>query len=148
MAEKNVGPRLGFDLLRCQIENIDGDYATVIDQMGQTKTVLVGMMRAKGVRPKVGERWLIDRQLGHWSLAAVLMPVDRALERFVATSPASPAAWNVVHGLGSEDVGVTVRETASGLVVASAVHVLDESTIQVTLTSSHVPGYFTAVVIG
>jgi hypothetical protein len=139
---------LGFDMMSCQIDDINGDYANVVDQFGQEKQVLVNLQRAKGVRPKVGERWIIDRSFGYWTLAACLTPADRAPEKFVAISPIAPSAWNVVHGIGTKDVQVSVRETASGLITAFTVHVEDENTVQVTLAATHPAGYYTAVVIG
>lgn len=46
--------------------------AVVIDQLGKQMQVRCDIMRAKGNVPAVGERWLVDRQYGVWTFAAIM----------------------------------------------------------------------------
>lgn len=43
-----------------------------IDENGNRLEINLSIMRAKGLAPNVGEPWLIDRQFGDWTLAAIL----------------------------------------------------------------------------
>lgn len=44
--------------------------AHVIDNFGESHRVRTDILRAKGPAPEVGERWILDRALGHWTFAA------------------------------------------------------------------------------
>lgn len=46
--------------------------ATCRDRFGKTEQVRCDIMRAKGNLPEPRERWLIDRQYGQWTFAAIL----------------------------------------------------------------------------
>lgn len=43
-----------------------------VDENGNQLEINLSIMRAKGLAPNVGEPWLIDRQFGDWTLAAIL----------------------------------------------------------------------------
>lgn len=43
-----------------------------VDENGNQLEINLSIMRAKGLAPNVGEPWLIDRQYGDWTLAAIL----------------------------------------------------------------------------
>lgn len=55
-----------------QIEEINGDLADCIDEMGRHVTISTLFQRAKGAKPRVGEQWIIDRAFGRWSFAAIV----------------------------------------------------------------------------
>lgn len=143
-----------LDRLACQIDDITTDdnghlmASVTLALSGGQKTIRADYQKAKGPIPKVGERWLIDKSLGYWTFACTLEHYHE-IEKLTFTSPISPAAWSVVHGLGTKDVSVTLRETASGiLTTAGGITVTDENTLTIALVATHPVGYYTAVVIG
>jgi hypothetical protein len=157
MAGSKFAPdNIGFDSLLAQIEDIsvgpDGfEYASVVTQFGESRNILMVVQRAKGIKPKVGERWIIDKSFGYWTFAAVCVTKDKALEKFVATSPLTTVTgpWHVTHGLGTPDVAVTLRVTATGVVEAPvALTITDENSLTLTITGAHPAGHYTLVVIG
>jgi hypothetical protein len=50
----------------------DEGMAETVDQLGHRMKIRTDVMRHKGLRPKAGESWVIDRSLGPWSFAAVM----------------------------------------------------------------------------
>lgn len=142
----NAPGTLGPMYMSCQVTAVDDQNATVVDQFGRNKTIPSNILRSP-YRPKVNERWILDRTLGYWAFAAVIDPIPTPL-KFVSTSPVSPATWTIVHDLDTEDVSVTVRETTSGFLPYPTTHVIDANTVTVSLIASHPAGYYTAVVIG
>lgn len=63
----------------------DDGRITCKDNFGKEVMVNASVQRAKGFPPEVGERWMIDRTLGGWTLAACLsVPATPPLMRVVS----------------------------------------------------------------
>lgn len=72
---------LGYAVKRVQVIEVNYTTGTSVakDGFGQNIEVALYPLRAKSDFPKVGEIWMIDKQFGPWSYAAVLSwdkPVD------------------------------------------------------------------------
>ncbi len=90
------------------IVGIDGEMAEVENHIGKTRRIPVAANRAKGAYPAEGERWVIDKQLGDWTFAAVLyrVPVTVTGDRSDGT-----ALVNLLAAL--EGMGLIIDETTA-----------------------------------
>jgi hypothetical protein len=69
----------GFSTMSFTIEEITNGLAYGTDNFGRPISVPVSTQRAKGFKPGVGEKWIISKDLGNWTLAAILNdPFDAA----------------------------------------------------------------------
>ena len=67
----------GFGQMSITIEEISSGSSSTLfaygtDNFGRNVQVPIGVQRAKGVPPKVGETWLIDKEFGVWTFVAIL----------------------------------------------------------------------------
>ncbi len=119
---------IGLAFKRVLIEEITLDGMAVCrDQFGKIMQVTTRVQRAKGLLPKVGERWLVDRSLGMWTFAAILdeqvgAPFDQESSRAQGLFSEgwsqkdglswSPKRWAV----GANSKGVAVTEGGQGVI--------------------------------
>lgn len=115
---------MGSPWLSVQIDDITGNIASVTDQFGKQRSVRTDYQRAKGIRPRVGEKWVIDRSLGFWTFACTLEDygLDRLLKFTAVNDSLTPDAghctWFVPNYLGTAEVVVTLRLLSTGAVIS------------------------------
>jgi hypothetical protein len=63
---------VGFHQVLFTIEEITNGYAYGTDQFLVSRQVPIALQRAKGAAPSVGEQWLITKDLGPWTFAAIM----------------------------------------------------------------------------
>ncbi len=63
---------LGFHQLLFTIQEITAGYAYGTDQFQVNRKIPVAVQRAKGAQPSIGEQWLITKDLGPWTFAAIM----------------------------------------------------------------------------
>jgi hypothetical protein len=126
MAGNRLTTYVGPSLKRVLVTQIDFDrqVATVVEG-GQVRPIVVpiGITRARGQCPAVGETWIIDRSLGStWTFAALVGPAEAPVETAVVlTGTGSPqgvvtAPVGTLYTRKDGGAGTTlyVKETGSG----------------------------------
>lgn len=63
---------VGFHQLLFTIQEITAGYAYGTDNFNVNRKIPVGIQRAKGAAPLAGEQWLLTKDLGPWTFAAIM----------------------------------------------------------------------------
>lgn len=75
----------GFHQLLFTIDEITAGYAYGTDNFNRSLKIPVGIQRAKAAPPQAGEQWLLTKDLGPWTFAAVMNnPITNIVESVVA----------------------------------------------------------------
>ena len=60
---------IGLQSVVVRIDSVTDDYIQVVDDFGRLRQLDAHFRRGSGVKPRVGERWIIDTYYGPWTLA-------------------------------------------------------------------------------
>lgn len=95
-----------------QIEEIDADgKAHCVDRFGKQIALPISVTRGKGVRPAVGDQWVIDRSVGgRWSFAAILNTVPPIV---TGSRGANVALGGLLEVM--DDAGLVQDQTTEGV---------------------------------
>lgn len=107
----------GFPWMAVRVTSVDGDIAQVIDSHGGQRQISVKTRRGGGPRPRVGERWAIDRTLGFWTFATVLEPKPHHVK---GSNGNIPALVDLLTWM--EKAGLIVDDSTSDPMVAAHPH--------------------------
>lgn len=88
--------------------DLDAGVAQCENHIGKVRNIPLSVQRARGVLPRVGERWAIDRTLGQWTFAGVLNPSPPTL---LGDRSDGTALANLISLL--EDAGLLVDGTTA-----------------------------------
>jgi len=76
---------MGFHQVLFTIQEITNGYALGVDNFNVTRKIPVQVQRAKGAAPLPGEQWVITKDLGPWTFAAIMNnPITNIVESVVA----------------------------------------------------------------
>lgn len=89
---------IGLSYLMVVINDITGVMAAVTDQYGKSHDIRIDIRRGKGPYPRVGETWIVDRDVGPWTFAACLVP---DIPKVTGTTDAIPALVSLIEALAA-----------------------------------------------
>lgn len=78
-----------------------GQVAHVIDHFGKPRVLWRHHLRARGMLPEVGEMWIIARDLGHWTFAAILTAKPPPV---TGNCEGNTALWSLLQTLDSHGI--------------------------------------------
>lgn len=84
------------------------NVAEVENHIGVMRQVPMAVLRTKGAKPLVGERWVIDKSLGQWTFAAVLEATPLVL---TGSRSGGGALVNLLAAL--EEIGLFIDGTTA-----------------------------------
>lgn len=68
---------LGDGVLVVRVQGIRADgFAVVVDQLGKTRDITLGVLPGYGRAPRSGETWVVSRMLGQWAFVAYVGPAQ------------------------------------------------------------------------
>jgi hypothetical protein len=100
--------RSGLSWLKVTVDSLGGNRALVTDQYGRPHSVRLDIRRGGGPFPREGEKWVIDRSLGFWSFAALIVADPPVV---TGSNDGIPALQNLLQAL--EDMGLIVDNTST-----------------------------------
>lgn len=112
----------GLPYLKGVVTDVTGNMAVVVDQYGKHRAVRVDIRRSKGPFPRVGETWVLDRELGPWTFSACL---KADIPKVTGSTDAIPALASLIAALA--EIGLIEDHTTSEQVRALHPHTHDES---------------------
>lgn len=107
----------GFPWMAVRVTSVDGNIAQVVDSHGGQRQISVKSRRGGGPRPRVGEKWAIDRTLGFWTFATVLEPDP---PKIIGSHGNIPALINLLAWM--EDAGLIQDNTDASMLFAVHPH--------------------------
>lgn len=98
---RDANPRtVGFDAMVVRIEDVSDRIAHVVDGFGRHISVNIDIRRSSGPRPRVGERWVIDRAFGDWTLTAIVRSIPPVITGDVDGNTALRALLDALNNDG------------------------------------------------
>lgn len=86
-----------------EVIELGESYALCLDYFGVHREVPLNARRAKGLRPRPGEIWLIDREMGDWMFSVCIQSVGESVTGEVVAGSALSALLNKLDTLGVVD---------------------------------------------
>jgi len=142
---------LGFHQLLFTIEEITGGVAYGTDQFQVSRSIPIGVQRAKGVAPAAGEQWLITKDLGPWIFAAIMNNTTTVIVEEVEagtgiavnnTDPTHPVVSNtgVLSVVAGSGISVDSTDPSVPVITNTGVTTVTAGTgISIDLTNPHDP---------
>lgn len=113
----NIKNSMGLPYMSAIVTSVGINTAVVTDQYGKIHTVRTDIRRGKGPFPRVGEKWLIDRELGPWTFSACL---TADLPKVTGSTDGLPALASLISALAQ--IGLIEDHTTSEQVRALHPH--------------------------
>lgn len=113
---------MGFPWKTVKVQEVTEGTALVEDQFGKTFEVSAFIRRGKGLLPRAGEEWIIDRTLGAWTFAAV---VQESRPIVTGSTDGLPALASLIEAL--EELGLIEDQTTSARIRATHPHTHTET---------------------
>lgn len=118
----NIKNTQGLPYMKAVVTDVTDRMAIVVDQFGKHHDVRIDLRRGKGPFPRVGEMWLLDRELGPWTFAAC-MKAD--LPKVTGSTDDIPALISLIAAL--TEIGLIEDHTTSDQIRALHPHTHPES---------------------
>lgn len=120
MTQAGVWPGTRGDLpwVRVRVEEVVSEegYALCRDEYGKERTVAL-LTSSRGLLPRVGERWIVTRQLGQWTFA---VNIETKPHEIVGSNDDVPALKNLLAAL--EEMGLIIDSTTTDRIRATTPH--------------------------
>ena len=143
----------GFHQLLFTIQEVTAGYAYGTDNFNRNLKIPVSIQRAKGVQPAAGEQWLLTKDLGPWTFAAIMNNANTTIvESVVAgtnvtvdnTDPANP----IVSASGGGGGAVIHIHSVNNNLPSDSGHVYLTVQNYDAASPTTGPGFFTGTVSG